>query len=164
MSFENRYGMRNYSSSRGNLDLSDLIEASESISIEQTRKYLRNVGLRPTRQRIDIFGLLFNNGHRHLTATDLYRESCENKFSVSQATIYNLLKEFTQKGLLREIAVNGNNIHFDTNTSNHCHFYHENTGKLYDIDDSDIYVLGIPEAPADQEVWRIDVIVRIQDV
>lgn len=164
MTIENLYNTSSCGEVCLNISLSDLIKANEYIGFEQAKRYLRKVGLRPTRQRIDVFGLLFNNGHRHLTASDLYRESCEKKYSVSQATIYNLLNEFTQKGLLREIAVNGSNTYFDTNTSNHYHFYHEKTRELFDIEDDDIVVLGIPTAPIDQEVWRIDVIIRIKDI
>lgn len=135
----------------------------QNLSREEVAKYLRRSGLRPTRQRIALSDLLFGKGGRHVTAEALLEEAVLAKVPVSMATIYNTLHHFTQAGLLREVAVDGAKTYFDTNTSNHHHFYHEDTGHIYDIEANDMEVIGIPTPPADQEIWRIDVIVRLKD-
>ncbi len=96
-------------------------------------------GFRPTRQRVALAELLFAGGDRHVTAELLHEEAQASKVAVSLATIYNTLHQFTQVGLLREVAVEGAKTYFDTNTSNHYHFFCENTGGLMDIDTSAIF-------------------------
>ncbi|NUP97213.1 MAG: transcriptional repressor, partial [Planctomycetaceae bacterium] len=94
---------------------------------------LRAVGLRPTRQRLALARLLFEKGDRHLTADDLHAEAEQAGIGVSLATIYNTLNQFTQAGLLREVAVEAGRAYFDTNTSDHHHFFFEDGGRLADI-------------------------------
>src|SRR5271167_4243542 len=86
---------------------------------------LRQVKLRPTRQRMALGWLLFAKGDRHLTAEMLYEEANRAKIAVSLATVYNTLHQFTGAGLLREVAVNGSKTYFDTNVSDHHHFFIE---------------------------------------
>ena len=83
---------------------------------------LRQVGLRPTRQRMALGWILFGKGDRHVTAELLHEEAIQAKVPVSLATIYNTLHQFTRAGLLREIATDGAKTHFDTNTTDHHHF------------------------------------------
>lgn len=85
------------------------------------------------------------------------------KVMVSLATVYNTLNQFTEVGLLREIAIEGDRSYFDTNTSNHFHFFHDATNSLLDIDAKGVKVVGLPEVPHGMEVDRIDVIVRLRD-
>lgn len=122
---------------------------------------LRAAGLRPTRQRMALAELLFAKGERHITAEALHEEALGNRVSVSLATVYNTLHQFTQAGLLREVAVEGARAHFDTNTSNHYHFFCEETGQLMDIPDGEIEVHGLPSAPPGKTIARIDVLVRL---
>src|SRR3954454_12421455 len=89
------------------------------------RRKLRQVGLRPTRQRVGLGWLLFAKGDRHVTAEVLFEEASKARVPVSLATIYNTLHQFTEAGLLREVAVEGAKTYFDTNVSNHHHFYVE---------------------------------------
>ena len=124
---------------------------------------LRNAGLRPTRQRIALAQLLFANGGRHVTAEGLHGEALRANVAVSLATIYNTLNQFTDAGLLREVAIEGHKSYFDTNTSDHHHFYLEDEERLVDIPDDCLQVIGLPEAPAGKQVSRIDVIVRLSD-
>ena len=79
-------------------------------------------GLRPTRQRVALGELLFGRGDRHVTAERLFEEATAARLSVSLATVYNTLHQFTAAGILREIAVDGARVYFDTNTSDHHHF------------------------------------------
>jgi Fur family iron response transcriptional regulator len=123
---------------------------------------LRAVGLRPTRQRLALARLLFEKGDRHVTADELHVEAVQAGIGVSLATIYNTLNQFTQAGLLREIAVEAGRAYFDTNTSNHHHFFFQDSGKLADISAEGLSVAGVPAAPKGTEVARVDVIVRLR--
>jgi Fur family transcriptional regulator, iron response regulator len=124
---------------------------------------LRKAGLRPTRQRVALATLLFGEGHRHVTAEELHAEAQDTCLSVSLATVYNTLNQFTEAGLLREVAIEGQRSYFDTNTSNHFHFYVEDERRLIDIPGEDIQVYGLPELPEGTRIRSIDVIVRLED-
>ena len=125
---------------------------------------LRGVGLRPTRQRLALAKMLFEGSDRHVTAEILHGESCANGISVSLATVYNTLNQFTAAGLLREIVVDGDRSYFDTNTSDHHHFYHAQNRQLEDINGGDVVLQKIPPAPERTAVSRIDVIVRLENI
>ncbi len=126
-------------------------------------KLLRGAGLRPTRQRVALASLLFAEGDRHVTAETLHEEALACKVPVSLATVYNTLHQFTEAGLLREVAVEGAKTYFDTNTSNHYHFFCEHSGTLMDIATGSIRIEGLPEAPEGMAVSRVDVLVRLVD-
>lgn len=123
---------------------------------------LRAAGLRPTRQRLALARLLFENGDRHVTADELHAEADTAGVGVSLATVYNTLNQFTQAGLLRAVAVEAGRAYFDTNTSDHHHFFFEEGGKLADIPAEALSVAGVPTAPKGTEVARVDVIVRLR--
>jgi Fur family iron response transcriptional regulator len=123
---------------------------------------LRSAGLRPTRQRLALAKLLFENGDRHLTAESLHGEALSAKVSVSLATVYNTLHQFTEMGLLREVVVNPGRSYFDTNTSEHHHFFFEDDGKLEDIPGTYIKLENLPDVPKGTMVDRIDVIIRVR--
>jgi Fur family iron response transcriptional regulator len=122
---------------------------------------LRNSGLRPTRQRIALAKLLFDCPDRHVTAEGLHAEALDNSIRVSLATVYNTLHQFTGAGLLREIVVDSHRCYFDTNTSDHHHFFYEDSGRLSDIAGDKVVVSKLPAAPEGETVRRVDVVVRI---
>ena len=122
---------------------------------------LRAAGLRPTRQRVALARLLFDGCDRHVTAEVLHEEAIARKVPVSLATVYNTLHQFTEVGLLREVAVEGAKTYFDTNTSNHYHFFCETSGKLVDIETASIRIEGLPQAPEGMAISRADVLVRL---
>lgn len=122
---------------------------------------LKTVNLRPTRQRMALARLLFENGDRHVTAESLHSEAQTADIKVSLATIYNTLHQFTNAGLLREVVVEQGRSYFDTNTQEHHHFFFEDSGQLMDIDKSVLADFDLPEIPEGMEVRRVDVIVRI---
>lgn len=126
-----------------------------------TSKLLRRAGLRPTRQRVALATLLFGAGDRHVTAEILHEEAVRAGERVSLATVYNTLHQFKRAGLLREIAIGGQRAYFDTNTSNHNHYFIEGDGKLMDIPGDTIRVDGLPEPPEDLKISHIDVVVRL---
>jgi len=124
-------------------------------------KLLRRAGLRPTRQRLALAVLLFGSGDRHVTAELLHEEAVRSGERVSLATVYNTLHQFERAGLLREIAIGGQRAYFDTNTSNHNHFFVEAEGRLVDIPGETIRVDGVPEPPSDMKISHLDVVVRL---
>ncbi len=128
---------------------------------QSIEKKLRDAGMRPTRQRLSLGELLFCHGDRHITADQLYVEARRAGLAVSLATIYNTLNQFTEAGLLREVAVEGQKSYFDTNTSNHYHYYLQDEGKLMDIDSKELSVSGLPKPPDGTKIGRIDIIVRL---
>ncbi|HYB55050.1 MAG TPA: Fur family transcriptional regulator [Alphaproteobacteria bacterium] len=123
---------------------------------------LRGAGLRPTRQRLALARLLFDKGARHVSAEQLHAEAVAASIPVSLATVYNSLHQFTAAGLLREVVVEAGRSYFDTNTSEHHHFYHEDSGSLQDIAGSELGVSDLPTPPSGTTVSRIDVIVRLR--
>ncbi len=133
---------------------------SESADIKQ---HLRALGLRPTRQRVAIARLLLRGGHRHLSADDVLAEARRAEIPVAQTTIYNILRQFADVGLVREVLVESGRAWFDTRTSPHVHVYDEVTGAIQDLD-HDPHALGLPEnlnLPADVEVKDVSVVVRV---
>jgi Fur family iron response transcriptional regulator len=123
---------------------------------------LRGVGLRPTRQRMALGWILFAKGDRHVTAEMLYEEANRAKVPVSLATVYNTLHQFTEVGLLRQVAVDGSRAYFDTNNSMHHHFFIEDQNELLDIPAGDVMVGNAPVPPEGYEIARIDVVVRLR--
>lgn len=105
--------------------------------------------------------LLFGSGDRHVTAEMLHAEAVAAGERVSLATVYNTLHQFTRAGLLRELAIDGTKAYFDTNTSNHNHFFLETDSKLVDIPGDKIRVDGLPEPPEGTRISHIDVVVRL---
>lgn len=126
-----------------------------------TSEMLRRSGLRPTRQRLALAQLLFAGGDRHVTAEMLHADAVAAGQRVSLATVYNTLHQFKRAGLLRELAIDGARTVFDTNTSNHNHFYIESDGHLLDIPGDAIHVDGLPEPPEGMRISHIDVVVRL---
>ena len=123
---------------------------------------LRGAGLRPTRQRLALAKLLFEQEDRHVTAEALHAEATSAGIRVSLATIYNTLHQFTGVGLMREIVVDAQRSYFDTNTTDHHHFFFEQDGRLQDIKGEDVTVAEMPPAPVGTRIKRVDVIVRLE--
>jgi Fur family iron response transcriptional regulator len=134
--------------------------AALQVNAELAEK-LRGAGLRPTRQRLALGALLFASGDRHVSAEILHAEASAAGEQVSLATVYNTLHQFTEAGLLRELAIDGGKAYFDTNTSNHNHFFIEDQGELMDIPGDSIRVDGVPQPPEGMVVSHIDVVVRL---
>jgi Fe2+/Zn2+ uptake regulation proteins len=130
------------------------------ISIE-TR--LRDCGLRPTRQRIALADILFAKGDRHLTVEELHEEALAAGVPVSLATVYNTLHQFTEAGMIRVLAVEGARTYFDTNVSDHHHFFVEGRNEVLDIPISNIEIGNLPEAPEGMEISHVDVVIRLRE-
>ncbi|MCO5145732.1 MAG: transcriptional repressor [Aquamicrobium sp.] len=123
---------------------------------------VREAGLRPTRQRIALAELLFAKGDRHLSAEELHEEALNAGVTVSLATVYNTLHQFTEVGLLRILALEGSRTYFDTNTSDHHHFFIEGENRVVDIEAAPVSVHNLPEPPEGMEIVNVDIIVRLR--
>ena len=121
---------------------------------------LRGAGLRPTRQRLALARLLFDGADRHVTAEQLHSEARRDDVPVALATVYNTLHQFTKAGLLRQVVVEPGRTYFDTNTSDHHHFYFEEDGTLRDVHPESLSVDSLPPPPPGAEIARVDVIIR----
>ena len=130
----------------------------------ELKAMLRKSGLRPTRQRMSLAEILYGHGHRHISAESLHSEAVGAKVPVSLATIYNTLHQFTAAGLLREVAVDGARTYFDTNTSEHHHFFVEDNNEVFDVPAGEVGVGRVPEPPPGYEISRIDVVVRLRRI
>ncbi len=122
---------------------------------------LRHAGLRPTRQRVQLSSILFAKGYRHLSAEDLHAEAEAAGVHVSLATVYNVLHKFTRAGLLRVVAVDSSRAYFDTNVSDHHHFFVEDDGQLIDLI-GDIGIKHLPEPPEGTEITAVELVVRVR--
>jgi len=122
---------------------------------------LRAAGLRPTRQRLVLARLLLGGMDRHVSAEQLHAEAIAQGEQVSLATVYNALHQFRAAGLVRELVIDAARAYFDTNTSNHNHFFIEADGVLLDIPGAGIEVARMPEPPPGMRISHIDVVVRL---
>lgn len=126
-------------------------------------RWLRAAGLRPTRQRMILAGLLVGDGRdRHVTAESLFEAAAAAGRPVSLATVYNTLRSFTAAGLLSEITVDGTRSYFDTNTHDHPHFFWEEEGRLTDAPHDSVRFAALPDAPEGAEIAKIDVVIRLR--
>ena len=123
---------------------------------------LRHFGLRPTRQRVALADLLFAKGDRHLTVEELHEEAVTAGVPVSLATVYNTLHQFTEAGLIRVLAVESSKTYFDTNVSDHHHFFIEGENQVLDIPVSNLTIGNLPEPPEGMEIAHVDVIIRLR--
>lgn len=122
---------------------------------------LRDVGLRPTRQRMALARLLFDHEDRHVTAETLHAQARNEEIKVSLATVYNTLNQFRDAGLVREVVVEPGRSYFDTNVDNHHHFFNVDDCVLSDIPIADVTVTSLPTPPAGTVIDRVDVVVRV---
>ena len=138
------------------------MQAPEPVNGEAMAERLREAGLRPTRQRRALAELLFSRGHRHVSAEGLHEEAMGAAMPVSLATVYNTLHQFCAAGLLKAVAVESSRTYFDTNLSDHHHFFIEDEERVVDVPASHIRVSDLPEAPEGMEIASVDVIVRLR--
>ncbi len=126
-------------------------------------RWLATGGLRPTRQRLVLAGLLVGDGqNRHVTAESLFDAAHNAGTRVSLATVYNTLRSFTEAGLMAEITVDGTRSYFDTDTSDHAHFYWEDDGRLSDAPRDSVRFERLPEPPEGAEIAKVDVVIRLR--
>jgi len=126
---------------------------------------LRNSGLRPTKQRLQICQVLFDTEKTfHFTINEL-EQKIKNKLEskISLATIYNTVHAFEKKGYLKQIPINSNQTYFDTNVTDHHHFYDLKDGKLIDLENSDVGPINIKKKINGRKIKSVEVLVKLQD-
>jgi Fur family transcriptional regulator, iron response regulator len=123
---------------------------------------VRQAGLRPTRQRVALANLLFAKGDRHLSAEELHEEALAAGVPVSLATVYNTLHQFTGAGMLRILSVEGARTYFDTNISDHHHFFIEGENRVVDVPQGPVTVSNLPEPPKGFEIANVDIVIRLR--
>ena len=126
---------------------------------------LRSVGLRPTKQRLKMCEILFDRKRTfHFTIEDL-RKILKKKLDIkiSQATIYNTINAFKNKGYIKEISLNSDKTYFDTNVTNHHHFYNETTNELIDFHDKDVEEIKLRKNLPGKKIKSIEVLVKVSN-
>lgn len=127
--------------------------------------WLAGASLRPTRQRVTLARLLVGDGQdRHVTAESLFEAATKTDEKVSLATVYNTLRAFCDAGLMREITVDGSKSYFDTNMTDHPHFYWEGSAELTDAPADQLKIAQVPDAPKGAEIASVDVVIRLRKV
>jgi Fur family iron response transcriptional regulator len=129
----------------------------------KTEAKLREAGLRPTRQRVALASLLYAKGDRHLTVEELHAEAQDAGIDVSLATVYNTLHQFTEARMIRVLAVEGSRTYFDTNVSDHHHFFVEGRNEVLDIPQNNISINNLPAPPDGMEIAHVDVVIRLRE-
>jgi len=126
---------------------------------------LRNSGLRPTKQRIKICEVLFNEEKTfHFTINDLVKKiKSETNEKISLATVYNTVHAFKKKEYLKEIPIDSNQSYFDTNIKDHHHFFDTSKNKLIDIDNKDVGPIKINKSIPGKKIKSVEVLVKIED-
>ena len=124
---------------------------------------LRSSGLRPTKQRLKICEVLFNREKTfHFTINDLAKNISEQiNEKISLATVYNTVHAFKEKGYLKEISINSDKSYFDTNTSNHHHFFDEDTNHLIDCNNDDIEKIIIKKNITGKKITSVEVLIKV---
>ena len=136
---------------------------NQHTSLDPIEMWLKRGGLRPTRQRVVLAERLIGDGkNRHVTAESLFAAGNDFRNKVSLATVYNTLRAFCDAGLMREITFNGSKSYFDTNMTDHPHFFWEDTSQLVDAPAGELKISLLPDAPEGTEISKVDVVIRLR--
>ncbi len=123
---------------------------------------MRDKGVNPTQQRIDIAQALFAKP-QHLSADQVMSLVNQQRAAVSKATVYNTLGLFARKGLVREVIVDPSKVFYDPTMSPHHHFYNIDTGELIDVESGHFELSQFPPLPEGTEAEGVDVVIRIRN-
>ncbi|HFQ13920.1 MAG TPA: transcriptional repressor [Gammaproteobacteria bacterium] len=137
-------------------------EAINETTRESTTELLLAHGITPTQQRLEIANILFSRP-QHVSADQVLSQLNGEQQKASKATVYNTLGLFARKGLIREIFVDPTKVFYDSNTTDHHHFYNVDTGMLSDIEDGKLAVTRLPELPEGLVAERVDIIYRVRN-
>ena len=137
-----------------------MTKTTDKLRTESISKLLKDHGITPTQQRLEIAGFLFKK-QQHVSADQILSSINQGQNSASKATIYNTLGLFANKGLLREVIIDPSKVFYDTNTEHHHHFYNTNSSALTDINNDDITINNLPELPVGTDIQSVDVIIKI---
>ena len=127
---------------------------------EKIKNILRQSNLRPTKQRIAIFDILFRQENWHFSADIVEKKCSESGVKISAGTIYNVLNDFYAKGLISKVMIDDDRSWFDANTSDHFHIYDTKDRKLYDIAPEDID-LSLPKTIKEDDVKKVEILIKV---
>jgi Fur family iron response transcriptional regulator len=122
---------------------------------------LKDCGILPTQQRLEVAELLLEKP-QHLAADQIIDMLRQSGRRVSKATVYNTLKLFSERGLVRELSVDASRKYYDSTTHAHHHFFHVDSGELQDIPEHQIRIMGLPPLPAGTEQESVEVLIRVR--
>ena len=133
--------------------------------VEKYIKKLRISGLRPTKQRIKICEVLFETEKTFHFSVDELTKKIQNQSDkkISVATVYNTVHAFEKKGYLKQININPNKTYFDTNITEHHHFYDTDSEELIDLDNKDIGPIDIQRSIPGKKIKSVEVLVKLED-
>ena len=123
---------------------------------------MRDKGVNPTQQRVEIAKVLFSEA-QHVSAEQVLGMVNQQRSQVSKATVYNTLGLFARKGLVREVIVDPTKVFYDPTTAPHHHFYNVDTGELMDVEHGAMASGELPSLPAGTEVEGVDIVIRIRN-
>ena len=132
------------------------------MSHSSIRSVFDHFGILSTPQRLEIAGILLQRP-QHLSADQIIERLRSNKSVVSKATVYNTLKLFSERGLVKECMVDPVRIFYDSTTHAHHHFYNVDTGELFDIPDAQVSFEDLPDLPAGTESDGIEVLIKVRN-
>ncbi len=132
------------------------------IGSDQIENVLEDHSIRSTSQRVDIAKVILAKP-QHLSAEQVLAHVNTKDHLVSKATVYNTLNLFVDKGLIRQVIIDSRYVFYDSNTEPHHHFYNEDTGLLYDIDDEEMLLKEIQNLPKNTVQKGIDVVIRVKN-
>ena len=129
--------------------------------MEKIKEILRSKSLKITNQRLLIAKYLFDGHNKHITAEDLFKKLNKSNSKISLATVYNTLHEFYKSKLINKLTINSEKIYFDTNMSDHHHFYNKDDGILFDVSNN-LKIKGLPNPPKGKKIDKIEVLVHLK--
>ena len=133
----------------------------ETMSISQATELLRTAGIPVTQQRVEIVRAMLSFP-THLSADQVFARVRQSVPETSRATVYNTLKLFREKKLVRELIVDPERLVYDSNTSPHYHLYNAENGQLTDVSADELQVIGMPSLPPGLQLEEVDVIIRVR--
>ncbi len=123
---------------------------------------LKSHDVMPTPQRMEVAEILLDRA-QHLSADQIMDQLRDNGSLVSKATVYNTLKLFSEKSLVKEVNVDPSRKFYDSTTHAHHHFYHMDTGELLDIPADQVSIMSLPDLPEGTEQESVEVLIRVRD-
>tara|TARA_B100001029_G_C14971039_1_gene400227 strand:- start:493 stop:885 length:393 start_codon:yes stop_codon:yes gene_type:complete len=129
--------------------------------MEKIKEILRSKSLKITNQRLLVAKYLFDGHNKHITAEDLFKKLNKSNSKISLATVYNTLHEFYKSKLINKLTINSEKIYFDTNMSDHHHFYNKEDGILFDVSNN-LKIKGLPNPPKGKKIDKIEVLVHLK--
>lgn len=123
---------------------------------------LESSSLKSTMQRKSLIKIIFGDGNAHYTVDDVYKKAKQNKIKISLATVYNSLNLFKDLGILKILTTSTDTIFYDTNLNDHHHFFCKKTGKLIDVDSSEVIISKLPKIPSGRKLNSVNVILDLE--